>query len=54
MKINKSKYPGYDLISGEILHNLPRKAIVKLTTYTINAAFRLKYRCRTSNDPKTR
>lgn len=39
--INQRKSPGFDLISGEILHNLPRKALVKLTTL-INAALRLK------------
>lgn len=38
----KRKSPGYDLITGELLQNLPRKAIVKLTTL-INATFRLKY-----------
>ena len=41
-KMNKKKSPGYDLITGEVLQNLPRKAIVKLTTL-INAAFRLKH-----------
>lgn len=40
--INPKKAPGFDLITGEVLKNLPRKAIVKLTTL-INAAFRLKY-----------
>lgn len=40
--INKKKSPGYDLITGEVLHNLPRKAIVKLTTL-INAIFRVKH-----------
>lgn len=40
--INPRKSPGFDLISGEILHHLPRKALVKLTTL-INAALRLKY-----------
>lgn len=38
----KKKSPGYDLITGELLQNLPRKAIVKLTTL-INATFRLKH-----------
>lgn len=40
--ISPRKSPGYDLISGEILRNLPKKATVKLTTI-INAALRLKY-----------
>jgi hypothetical protein len=40
--INIKKAPGYDLITGEILKNLPRKGIVKLTNL-INASFRLKY-----------
>lgn len=40
--INLRKSPGYDLISGEILKNLPKKALIKLTTL-INAALRLKY-----------
>lgn len=40
--INPKKSPGFDLITGEILHNFSRKAIVKLTTL-INASFRLKY-----------
>lgn len=40
--INPKKSPGFDLISGDILHNLPRKALVKLTNI-INAALRLKY-----------
>ena len=40
--IKKKKSPGFDLITGNILHNLPPKAILKLT-YLINAAFRLKY-----------
>ena len=30
--INPKKAPGFDLITGEILKQLPRKAIVKLTT----------------------
>lgn len=41
-RLNKKKSPGYDLITGEVLQNLPHKAIVKLTTL-INASFRLKY-----------
>jgi len=32
---------GFDLITGEILKQLPKKAIVKLT-HLYNAAFRLK------------
>lgn len=40
--INPKKAPGFDLISGEILKQLPKKAIIKLTNL-INAAFRLKY-----------
>ena len=40
--INLKKSPGNDLINGEILHNLPQKAITKLTNI-INAALRLKY-----------
>ncbi|CAG9828874.1 unnamed protein product [Diabrotica balteata] len=40
--INPKKAPGYDLITGELLKNLPRKAIVKLT-HLINAALRLRY-----------
>ena len=40
--INPKKAPGFDLITGEVLKNLPKKAIVKLTTL-INAAFRLRY-----------
>lgn len=42
VNVNAKKSPGYDLITGEILKQLPRKAIVKLT-YIINAAFRLKH-----------
>jgi hypothetical protein len=40
--INPKKAPGFDLITGEILQQLPRKAIVKITNL-ISAAFRLKY-----------
>jgi hypothetical protein len=40
--INPKKAPGYDLITGQILIELPRKALVKLTNL-INASFRLKY-----------
>jgi hypothetical protein len=31
-KVNQHKAPGYDLITGEILKQLPKKAIVLLTT----------------------
>lgn len=41
-KINVKKAPGYDLVTGGILKQLPRKALVKLTNL-INAAFRLKH-----------
>ena len=40
--INIKKAPGFELITGEILKQLPRKALVKLTNL-INASFRLKY-----------
>lgn len=40
--INPRKAPGFDLITGEVLKQLPRKGIVKLTNL-INAAFRLKH-----------
>jgi hypothetical protein len=40
--INPKKAPGFDLITGEILKQIPKKAIVKLT-YLYNTAFRLKY-----------
>lgn len=40
--ISSKKSPGYDLITGEILKHLPRKAIVKLTKL-INSAFILKH-----------
>ena len=46
--INPKKAPGFDLITGEVLKNLPRKAIVKLTTL-INAAFRHRYMSRLWN-----
>jgi hypothetical protein len=39
--IHSKKAPRFDLIMGEILKQLPKKAIVKLT-YLYNAAFRLK------------
>lgn len=41
ISIKLKKSPGFDLITGEILQQLPRKAVVKLTNI-INAAFRLK------------
>jgi hypothetical protein len=40
--INLRKAPGFDLITGEILKQLPRKGGVKLT-HLINASFRLKH-----------
>jgi hypothetical protein len=40
--INPKKASRFDLITGEVLQQLPRKAIVKITNL-INAAFRLKY-----------
>ena len=42
LNIKQKKSPGYDLITGEILHNLPKKAIIKITML-INAAFKLQY-----------
>ncbi len=41
-ELRSKKSPGYDLITGEILKNLPKKAIVMLT-YLINGAFRLSH-----------
>jgi hypothetical protein len=41
-QISLKKSPGYDLITGEILKHLPRKAVVMITML-INAAFRLKH-----------
>lgn len=41
-EINPKKAPGYDLITGQILKNLPRKALVKITKI-INAAIKLRY-----------
>lgn len=41
-EINAKKSPGYDLISGDVLKNLPRKAIIKITNL-INATFKLKF-----------
>lgn len=40
--INHKKAPGFDLINGEILKQLPRKAIIKLS-HLNNALFRLSY-----------
>lgn len=40
--INPKKTPGFDLITGEVLKQLPKKAIIKLT-HLINASFRLRY-----------
>jgi hypothetical protein len=40
--INPRKATGFDLITGEILKQLPRKGVVKLTNL-INASFILKY-----------
>lgn len=40
--INPNKAPGFDLITGQILKEFPKKAIVKLTNL-INASFRLRY-----------
>jgi hypothetical protein len=39
---NPKKAPGFDLITGEILKQLPKKAIIKIT-YLYNTAFWLKY-----------
>jgi hypothetical protein len=40
--INSRKAPGFDLITGEILEQLPRKVVVKLT-HLIKPSFRLTY-----------
>ena len=40
--INAKKAPEFDLITGEVLQQLPRKVIVKITNL-INATLRLKY-----------
>jgi hypothetical protein len=42
VNIHLKKAPGFDLIRGEILKQLPEKAIVKLT-YLYNAAFQSDY-----------
>jgi hypothetical protein len=41
-KINEYKGPGYDLITGKILRQLPKKAIV-LLTIIYNSMLRLSY-----------
>lgn len=41
-KINPSKAPGYDLITGAVLKQLPRKALLQITRL-VNAAFRISY-----------
>jgi hypothetical protein len=41
-QISPKKAPSYDLITGQILKKLPRKAIIKIT-HIINAAFRMRY-----------
>jgi len=40
--INPKMSAGFDLITGQILKELPRKSLVKLTNL-INASFHLKY-----------
>lgn len=40
--IKTKKSPGFDLVTGKILINFPRKAVVKLSNL-INASFRLHY-----------
>ena len=40
--LNSKKAPGFDLITGEVLKQLPKKGIVMLT-YIFNAALRLRY-----------
>jgi hypothetical protein len=41
-KINEHKAPGYDLITGKILRQLPKEAIV-LLTIIYNSMLRLSY-----------
>jgi hypothetical protein len=41
-KCNNHKAPGFDLITGQILKELPRKAVVLLTTI-YNSILRLTY-----------
>lgn len=40
--INEKKAPGFELITGEILKQVPRKGVV-VVMYLINAVFKLKY-----------
>jgi hypothetical protein len=42
VNLNPKKAPGYDLITGELVKNLPKKAIVMLT-YLFNAVIRLQH-----------
>lgn len=42
LEINKKKAPGYDLITGKVLQELPRKGIM-LITLIFNALLRLEY-----------
>jgi hypothetical protein len=42
VNLNPKKAPGYDLITDELLKNLPKKAIVMLT-YLFNAVIRLQH-----------
>jgi hypothetical protein len=44
-QISPKKAPGYDLITGQILQRLPKKAIIKITQI-INVTFRMRYICR--------
>jgi hypothetical protein len=41
-QISPKRAPGYDLITGQILKKLPRKAIIKIT-HILNATFRMIY-----------
>lgn len=41
-EINPKKAPGYDLITGQVLRQLPRKVLVKITKI-INASIKLRY-----------
>ena len=40
--LSSKKTPGFDLITGEVLKRLPRKAVVKVTNL-VNASFRLQH-----------
>lgn len=40
--LNPKKAPGFDLVTGDVLKQLPCKGVVKMTNL-INATFRLKY-----------